>query len=654
MARRHELELGLMRTDRGLFVDKGNVFVNVRHPDFNFGAKGDGVTDDGIAWNLALAHLPTEGGCLVVPPGDYLLTTAFSFGAQDNVLLWLMPGVVLTGEALPAEANNNEILDWRAGNVGSSIGTDPTGTADRITVTAGVVDIAATYVGQTSITTLGTIATGAVPASLVTTGTFGTGDYTFPGALTVTTSLLVTTSATITTDLAVLGTKASLNGPATAQAGFHSAGAIGSGEAAGYWYEITDATANEGIWRIAAESSQLIGRLYADTYAFGSSVTWLAVNRTGTTCDQVQFLATDMLFTVGGSVKSTGHFDGTAAASEYRLVGKGVVSSDGAGTTLLIGASSGTNWLGINVSETGITTTILGPLATAETVQFATPTTSLASFRVPHGTAPSTPTNGDVWTTTAGLFIEINGATVGPLAASGAAAAGTLTGTTLAANVVSSSLTSLGTIASLVATTADINGGTIDGTNIGATTGGTLAATSLTITNAGIAAMLIQKTHASDTNGLDIDFSAVSTDNNTNYFLKAFDSTTNRLLIYSDGDVVNHDGTYGTISDIRHKSNVTPATSQWEDVKRLSQLAINYEMNVDIANGRPRRLLGWSAQALEADGMDGLVMHTFDHGTGEETLAVKTSVAHTKGIIALGEALLRIEALEARVGPPVV
>ena len=57
------------------------------------------------------------------------------------------------------------------------------------------------------------------------------------------------------------------------------------------------------------------------------------------------------------------------------------------------------------------------------------------------------------------------------------AAAGTLTGATLASGVTASSLTSVGTIASLVATTADINGGTIDGTTVGATTPSTVAAT---------------------------------------------------------------------------------------------------------------------------------------------------------------------------------
>lgn len=41
-----------------------------------------------------------------------------------------------------------------------------------------------------------------------------------------------------------------------------------------------------------------------------------------------------------------------------------------------------------------------------------------AGLSVPHGAAPSAPTDGDVWTTTAGLFARINGSTVGPYTAS--------------------------------------------------------------------------------------------------------------------------------------------------------------------------------------------------------------------------------------------
>lgn len=45
----------------------------------------------------------------------------------------------------------------------------------------------------------------------------------------------------------------------------------------------------------------------------------------------------------------------------------------------------------------------------------AASTTSRASISMPHGSAPTSPVDGDLWTTTAGLFVRINGATVGPL-----------------------------------------------------------------------------------------------------------------------------------------------------------------------------------------------------------------------------------------------
>lgn len=38
-----------------------------------------------------------------------------------------------------------------------------------------------------------------------------------------------------------------------------------------------------------------------------------------------------------------------------------------------------------------------------------------ASLSLPHGTAPTTPVNGDLWTTTTGLYSHVNGATAGPL-----------------------------------------------------------------------------------------------------------------------------------------------------------------------------------------------------------------------------------------------
>lgn len=82
---------------------------------------------------------------------------------------------------------------------------------------------------------------------------------------------------------------------------------------------------------------------------------------------------------------------------------------------------------------------------------FAATATGYASINMPHGTAPTSPVNGDVWTTTAGMYVRINGATVGPLAAGG----GGLTNWTDGVN--SSSPNATVPVVSLTATNAATN-----------------------------------------------------------------------------------------------------------------------------------------------------------------------------------------------------
>ncbi|MEV5033690.1 hypothetical protein MRBLMC3_002927 [Sphingobium sp. LMC3-1-1.1] len=62
-------------------------------------------------------------------------------------------------------------------------------------------------------------------------------------------------------------------------------------------------------------------------------------------------------------------------------------------------------------------------LPSATALQLSAPTTANSSINLPHGTAPVSPSNGDCWTTTAGLYCRISGATVGPYATGQAAIA---------------------------------------------------------------------------------------------------------------------------------------------------------------------------------------------------------------------------------------
>jgi hypothetical protein len=56
-------------------------------------------------------------------------------------------------------------------------------------------------------------------------------------------------------------------------------------------------------------------------------------------------------------------------------------------------------------------------LPTTQTLSLNAGTTANAPLNVPEGVAPTSPADGDVWTTSAGLFARIGGVTVGPFGA---------------------------------------------------------------------------------------------------------------------------------------------------------------------------------------------------------------------------------------------
>jgi len=133
---------------------------------------------------------------------------------------------------------------------------------------------------------------------------------------------------------------------------------------------------------------------------------------------------TALLISTTGTITSTvgivpdandGAFLGTSALgwSDLFLAEGGVIDWDNGDATLtqsgntltLAGAdlvASGLAAVGTTISST----TILNLPAS---------TTGVSSIRLAHGSAPSSPVNGDMWTTTAGLYVRINGVTVGPL-----------------------------------------------------------------------------------------------------------------------------------------------------------------------------------------------------------------------------------------------
>ena len=78
-------------------------------------------------------------------------------------------------------------------------------------------------------------------------------------------------------------------------------------------------------------------------------------------------------------------------------------------------------------------------------------TTTAASLNIPQGVAPTTPTNGDIWTTSTGVYARINGATVGPFGT------GTVTSVSGTANQVTVSPTTGDVVVSLPTAITNVN-----------------------------------------------------------------------------------------------------------------------------------------------------------------------------------------------------
>jgi hypothetical protein len=235
--------------------------------------------------------------------------------------------------------------------------------------------------------------------------------------------------------------------------------------------------------------------------AGATDVEW-TTNGAGTVTSVDVSGGTTGLTTSGGPVTSSGTI--TLAGTLAVANGGTGITSLGSGVATFLGTPSSANLAAAVTDETGtgalvfassptLVTPTLGA-ATATSINGVTVTgTSTPALSVTGTTAVSGTNTGDQTTitgnagtaTTLETARNINGVSFnGSADITVTAAAGTLTGATLASGVTASSLTSLGTIASLVATTADINGGTIDATTIGATTPSTGAFTTLSSTGA--------------------------------------------------------------------------------------------------------------------------------------------------------------------------
>lgn len=112
---------------------------------------------------------------------------------------------------------------------------------------------------------------------------------------------------------------------------------------------------------------------------------------------------------INGSATDKGYFiAGTSGGNQVQIDSDEIQAMNNATPAQLFINNAGG---AVNICASGVTTTVQGRLTVAELLLTVASASGAAGLRIPHGAAPSSPTNGDMWTTSAGAFIRINGVT---------------------------------------------------------------------------------------------------------------------------------------------------------------------------------------------------------------------------------------------------
>ena len=244
---------------------------------------------------------------------------------------------------------------------------------------------------------------------------------------------------------------------------------------------------------VTATSSATL--LYTSAFMYGAQVnaTFNGAAISGTSLNQLIGLS------VQPSVVMTSASGGSTITSIYGVVvNPGTFSTSVGGTTTTI-----TNYYGLNLGDVATsgsgTTTITNyygvyqngataknyfagsmgigtaPAPTTAYLTLPAPSGAISSLTLIAGSAPSgTPPNGSMWVTSAGLYVQVNGATVGPLGAGG----GTIGGS-IAANQVA-----VGSGANTIAGSASWTATTTSAALLIAQAAGSSTATTATTANA--------------------------------------------------------------------------------------------------------------------------------------------------------------------------
>ena len=107
--------------------------------------------------------------------------------------------------------------------------------------------------------------------------------------------------------------------------------------------------------------------------------------------------------------------------------------------------------------------------------------------------------------------------------------------------------------------------------------------------------MVLQQTASSGTlYGIDVYYSGQAPNNTTSTFITFYDNVNTKAIIYSNGTFGSRTNTYSSISDIKLKENIIPATPKLQDLLKVN--VVNYNF---IDDEKKEKQIGVISQELE-------------------------------------------------------
>ena len=140
--------------------------------------------------------------------------------------------------------------------------------------------------------------------------------------------------------------------------------------------------------------------------------------------------------------------------------------------------------------------------------------------------------------------------------------------------------------------------------------------------------------------------SAANHNNTTSRFMLGQGGSSEKIKIYSNGNIQNQNNSYGQLSDINLKENIVDATPKLDDINQVRVVNFNYIGDVDEETNIPNKQIGVVAQELE-EIFPGIVYECGD--TETPTKAVKYSVFVPMLIKAVQELTQEVQTLKDQI-----